>query len=500
MTNLLRHPKTGVYWFRRTVPPELRPVLGKREIKRTLATKDLAMARVEASKVAVEVDRLIAAARAGGYWLTHDLDIAVMAFLAWAQDRTLNGTVYDLQSAEPGDPDEVTGLLDSYCREKLAGLTPTDLGRFRNAVIEELQPATVPAPLPRRKLRIEELRVAPTGVAKPATGLTLSGLYAAWAAETKPSLKLVAEWKTVLRRLQEHLGGDVQVRSITRDQMVGFKDSLTRMPRVISGKLKTMRVPEILEATRDQEIAPISNTSVNKALGLTAALFAWGVRNGKLDTNPAQGVKASTKKVRGRRLPYDREDIGKLFRLPVFLGDDRGPRYWLPIVGAWTGARLEELGQLKTADVRDRDGIWFLTIDPIEDEGSLKTEASRRIVPVHPVLVRLGFVDYVKTRRKAGADQLFDLDRDNRGKFTSAISKWWGREARKAVPDPRKSFHSFRHLLKDAARAAIPDEELRDRLTGHAGNETEGRQYGAGHDLEALAAAMAKIKIPGFPL
>jgi hypothetical protein len=33
MSYLQRHPKTGVYWFRRAVPPKLRGVIGKREWK-----------------------------------------------------------------------------------------------------------------------------------------------------------------------------------------------------------------------------------------------------------------------------------------------------------------------------------------------------------------------------------------------------------------------------------------------------------------------------------
>jgi hypothetical protein len=40
-----RHPKTGVYWYRRTVPEALRGVVGKREWKRTLNTKDASEAK-----------------------------------------------------------------------------------------------------------------------------------------------------------------------------------------------------------------------------------------------------------------------------------------------------------------------------------------------------------------------------------------------------------------------------------------------------------------------
>lgn len=35
-----KHPKTGIYWLRRSVSDDLRPIIGEREIKLSLKTKD----------------------------------------------------------------------------------------------------------------------------------------------------------------------------------------------------------------------------------------------------------------------------------------------------------------------------------------------------------------------------------------------------------------------------------------------------------------------------
>jgi hypothetical protein len=40
-----KHPKTGIYWLRKRVPDDLVPVLGKREEKRSLKTRDAAEAK-----------------------------------------------------------------------------------------------------------------------------------------------------------------------------------------------------------------------------------------------------------------------------------------------------------------------------------------------------------------------------------------------------------------------------------------------------------------------
>jgi len=57
-----------------------------------------------------------------------------------------------------------------------------------------------------------------------------------------------------------------------------------------------------------------------------------------------------------------------------------------------------------------------------------------------------------------------------------------------------KTFHSFRHGWKDAARAVMP-EEHHDAITGHA-NGSVGRSYGRGVPLKVLAESMARISFP----
>ena len=52
-----KHRKTGVYYFRKVVPSDLRPLVGKWEDKRTLGTKDPAEARKLHAELAVVVER-----------------------------------------------------------------------------------------------------------------------------------------------------------------------------------------------------------------------------------------------------------------------------------------------------------------------------------------------------------------------------------------------------------------------------------------------------------
>src|SRR5437764_15316679 len=62
MPSPMKHPKTGVYWYRKVVPAHLRAAVGKREIKRSLGTKDFREAKRLYPVAAEEAERQLAIA------------------------------------------------------------------------------------------------------------------------------------------------------------------------------------------------------------------------------------------------------------------------------------------------------------------------------------------------------------------------------------------------------------------------------------------------------
>ena len=57
MASLWKHPKTGMIWFWRRVPDNLRPPIGKTTIQRSLGTKDVQQAKRVFFQVAAAIDR-----------------------------------------------------------------------------------------------------------------------------------------------------------------------------------------------------------------------------------------------------------------------------------------------------------------------------------------------------------------------------------------------------------------------------------------------------------
>src|SRR5262249_39312410 len=139
----------------------------------------------------------------------------------------------------------------------------------------------------------------------------------------------------------------------------------------------------------------LSTSTVVKLLGLLRSVLAWAEREGFVDVNPAHGtarVASTERKVatvdddEKKRRPFTVEEVRDLLsKLPT-----DGPVRWILLLLAYTGARLAEVAGLRQQDVSEQDGVSYLDIRPHESR-SLKTKASRRHVPIHSELLRLGF-------------------------------------------------------------------------------------------------------------
>ena len=348
-------------------------------------------------------------------------------------------------------------------------------------------------------------------------GMDLSSMFEKWIAERKPSGKTVLDYRTALRRFTE-LHGILPVNEITKPHVRSYKEALVRLPRALSGAMRQMTLPQLLELLdRDPALegTTLAAGSVNKAIGALEAVLGWVADQGYLDDHPSWSNPAARMKMHdpadeeGGRLPYQPEDLKMVFNSPVFRDGERPlagggeAAKWLPLIALFSGARLEEIGQALVADVKDDDGIHYLDINTLDKQAGkrVKNLSSRRKLPLHPELLRCGLLDYVGDLRRTGDKRLFpELRPSVSGQVTGNWSKWWGRYTDGlGITDPRKVFHSFRHTFKRACRSARIEEELHDALTGHT-SASVGRRYGGGVPLEVLAEEIAKVSYKGLDL
>lgn len=168
----------------------------------------------------------------------------------------------------------------------------------------------------------------------------------------------------------------------------------------------------------------------------------------------------------------------------------------MPLLAVYSGARREEICGLETADVSAVDGIPVLHIRPNARRG-LKNPQSERIVPVHPHLVELGFLDFADKQREAGHTDLFnDLRRKSSASQIgdSMDYLWRNIQSDRLGPQPKKTFHSFRHYAIQGLRAESDVEKhVRAELFGHLAGDIEDDRYGGRASIATLRAAVEAL-------
>lgn len=154
----------------------------------------------------------------------------------------------------------------------------------------------------------------------------------------------------------------------------------------------------VLLAGREKLLERLSVRTVNKYMTLLSSVMLWGVKHGYISKNPAEGLQLELKKrADEERKTYDLEDIQRIKQNLPSKNSKEPFKFWIPIIGMYSGMRREEICQLSASDVKKVDGIWCFDIN--DDTGkSTKTKSSVRIVPVHSKLIELGLVDYVSAK------------------------------------------------------------------------------------------------------
>lgn len=254
----------------------------------------------------------------------------------------------------------------------------------------------------------------------------------------------------------------------------------------------------------------LSSKSIEKEHGALRALLTIAAHEEWITSNPASGIllpEVKGKKVRS----YTPEECNQIFSSPVFTNGDRPTgcmgeaAFWIPLLLIFTGARREEISQLTTERVKATEGVRYLAIDPIDDEGRLKTDESKRAVPIHGELVKLGFLEFVEQRRKAGNVQLFEkLKPNKRGQYGAKWGDWWRRYVREVVgltDEHLHPAHSFRHLFISECRRLRFREDYERAIVGHTRGGRKDAHDGYGeHFVPSLAAELNRIDFRGLDL
>ncbi len=205
------------------------------------------------------------------------------------------------------------------------------------------------------------------------------------------------------------------VAQINKAAVREWLDLLLQMPvQAANAKaFQNMTIRQAVEANKTVGKPTISRKTINKYLSALGSLCRWLESRDQIPNNPTTGLYFRLAKRKGSPEPFTVAELQTLFTSTEFRAPRDDWRYWLPLLALFSGARMSEIGQLLVADVRRDHGRWtFHFTEYGDDEKTLKTATSTRVVPVHPELERLGFLEFVRRLDGRGERRLFpDLER-----------------------------------------------------------------------------------------
>ena len=364
---------------------------------------------------------------------------------------------------------------------------------------------------------------------------TILEMHDIWAKRIRPDDKTKADnWLYIDRFISMH--GNLRVDRIERRHVREFRDELEKYPSAMPAHIAKRSFVEIVAWAESSDAPRLSRWTVNsKGLGSLSVLLGIAVVEFDLPGDPTIGFRLPIKDCDVLdRHPFTPPLLQKIRASPVFQNPPKVSKggcgaaaFWMPLISLYSGARLEEIGQLPLNDILEESGItyfWFReeteedTASPrrkrrgktkTETEKSIKTKAGRRRVPIHPILVELGLLEYLAARRAAGDKLLFPQLEPYRGRYTKNWSRWWARyQDRYVTEDESFVFHSFRHTFIGRMRAARIPLEFQKAIVGHARELEEKKDiamasdvtedYGDAVPITILNEEIQKISYPGL--
>jgi hypothetical protein len=282
------------------VPADLRDVVGKREFRYSLKTGKLSEARQKARLLAGLIQQLFVRIRS-------------------------NRLAYGRQQVES----MISGFLGLTLEESVD-----------TQIVDPINDVFTSGSGPRLKLLVEEY-------------------FEENLRSNRWSPRTVREYRNCFRVLLFYFG-NVSIGHLNYKTLREYKRFLLRIPANFSKmeKYSNLSPAQLMETNSDSRL---SVSAVSKYLWTLKSFFTYALKSGYVEANFASGLQLPPQiRADKQRSVFSPEDLEKLFHSDQYIkGTHRHPyQFWLPLLGLYTGCRIEELCQLHVEDVRQVDGIW----------------------------------------------------------------------------------------------------------------------------------------------
>lgn len=467
MTSIVQ--RKSVFYFRARIPKSHIEKCKRQEVWKSLRTTDSREAIKRAAVCIAAYDDALA---------SND-DKAMSYFATLSIDYFESGKVKSIKTDDDSEA------------ERLAALEAHKAAIATASQVPPPAPAPLPVAVSRDMLLSQLIDDYMTTRSKP----DRFGKYArGWELESKRQ-----ERESACRLLVE-LAGDMLLSQVSKKTIDEAFDNLRMLPpnRTKNPILRGKNIREIITlqtaALRKFEAARAALKTADERAALDQSLyvkflsyktleqyeFAWsGLFQYAIDAdyaiskNYAKGMKSGLEKDSVQKSAYSQEDLKAIFESQEYAkrtADDPA-KFWIPLLLLYSGARLNEMCQLLCEDIVIVDNVHCIRIsDDVTARQRVKNDSSKRLVPIHSIVINLGFLKFVESRRKAGGGKLFvSLDDGKSAKHQKYLGNWWNRYL--AVVKVKKrglDAHSFRHTAVKLWKNAGVDVTYAAAICGHS--------------------------------
>jgi integrase len=312
-------------------------------------------------------------------------------------------------------------------------------------------------------------------------------------------LKTIDEKQDALELLGE-ITGNIPTASLSKSDVGSIKDVLMKMPknRKKNPATRDLALAAMLEVPGMQAISP---TTVNGYLSNFQSFFDWAVKNGCATENIFSGVRLrqNSRAATNARKAFSDDALRNMY-LQLTENPDglvhKDDMKWPTLVAMFTGARVNEVSQLHTSDIRKEGEVWCIDIND-DGEKTLKNAPSKRLVPVHDQLIELGLLDFVNERRTGISPRLFpSFSYSAKNGYGRNVGRWFNDKflPELGLKEAGLVFHSFRHTMVTKLSRGDVAEGMVKAIIGHEqSGVTHTSYFKAGYSPEQLKAAINRF-------
>lgn len=318
------------------------------------------------------------------------------------------------------------------------------------------------------------------------------------------------QFRTMLCEVPDRSGREIY-KGLSASKAVALRKKLIKA--LADGVDDTIRIDrhQLPRISAERLTTTLAPKTINKHLTFLHDFYEAMIKGGLFgQQNPFKYARfdnqAVEKKADNRKL-WTVADLKKLFASPLWTGcasarsrstpGDRvyeDERFWVPLIGLFTGMRESEICGLTVNDITfDPDsGVHVFHVR----EG--KTKNARRLIPVHPELERIGIIRYWNEAKTAKVERLFpNLKGDAHGDYATTFTKWFTRYRQETGTYERwKDFHSLRHLFNTLLkRQVVGSDDIVRSLMGHAPKHEMTAVYFHNYEPRQTADVIRKLDV-----